>query len=407
MGLTPIPHKDNMEYWSTGAPELPVVRLTAKGMRWQRTGHPWLYRDDLVGEPKLPPGEMAAVLGPGDRFLGQAFYSAHSRIALRFVTHGEEPVDGAFWEERLQRALAYRQRLAGDTDAYRLIYAEADGFPGLVADSYAGHLALQTLHPGMERRLPEIIDLLQRQLTPKSITLRHDAEVRRLEGLPLEVKTVAGDLPGRVEVREGGVRLWVDIRGGQKTGLFLDQRENRAAAANYARGRVLDAFSYQGAFALHLARRAQHVTLVESSAAALEMARENARLNDLDNLDYVKGNVFGYLKAAVAAGQRFDTVVLDPPAFAKSRGERPAALKGYREINRRAFQLLNPGGVLITCSCSYNLSEPEFLVIVREAAAEAQRQAKLIERRGAARDHPALLSLPESLYLKCLILEIG
>jgi 23S rRNA (cytosine1962-C5)-methyltransferase len=396
-----------MEYWSTSGQNLPVVRLTAKGMRWQRTGHPWLYRDDLAAEAKLPPGEMAAVLGPGDRFLGQAFYSAHSRIALRFVTHGEEPVDVAFWDRRLQQAVAYRQRLAGDTDAYRLIYAEADGFPGLVADSYAGHLALQTLHPGMERRLPEIIDLLQRQLTPKSITLRHDPEVRRLEGLPLEVKTVAGDLPGRVEVREGGVRLWVDIRSGQKTGLFLDQRENRAAAASYARGRVLDAFSYQGAFALHLAHLSEHVTLVESSAAALEMARENGRLNGLDNLDYVKENVFGYLKAAVAAGQHFDTIVLDPPAFAKSRGERTAAVKGYREINRRAFQLLSPGGVLITCSCSYNLSEPEFLGIVREAAAEAQRQAKLIERRGAARDHPALLSLPESLYLKCLILEIG
>ena len=303
--------------------------------------------------------------------------------------------------------MAYRQRLAGDTEAYRLIYAEADGFPGLVADSYAGHLALQTLHPGMERLLPEIIELLQQQLHPKSITLRHDSEVRRLEGLPLEVKTVAGELPERVEVREGGVRLWVDIRGGQKTGLFLDQRENRAAAESYAGGRVLDAFAYQGAFGLHLATRAEHVTLVETSAAALEMARENGRLNDLDNLDYVKENVFGYLKAAVAAGERFDTVVLDPPAFAKSRGERTAAVKGYREINRRAFQLLNPGGVLITCSCSYNLSEPEFLGIVREAAAEARRQAKLIERRGAARDHPALLSLPESLYLKCLILEIG
>ena len=291
-------------------------------------------------------------------------------------------------------------------DAFRLIYAEADGFPGLVADSYAGHLVLQANHPGLARRLPEIIELLEQHLHPNSITLRHDAEVRRLEELPLEVITVSGELPPRVAVREGAVRLWVDIRGGQKTGLFLDQRENRAAAARYTRGRVLDAFSYQGAFAMHLAPRAEHVTLVESSAAALEMARENAELNGLDQIETVKENVFAYLKAAVAAGQRFDSIVLDPPAFAKSRGERTAAVKGYREINRRAFQLLNPGGVLITCSCSYNLSEPDFLGIVREAAAEARRQAMLVERRGAAKDHPALLSLPESLYLKCLILEV-
>ena len=396
-----------MDYWSTGAQELPVIRITGKGLRWQRTGHPWLYRDDLTGEVKLPHGELAAVLGPGDRFLGQAFYSATSRIALRFVTYGQEPVDINFWERRLGRALEYRRQLVTPDNAFRLIYAEADGFPGLVADSYAGHLVLQAHHAGIDRRLPELTDLLEKRLHPKSITLRHDAEVRRLEGLPLEIKTLFGELPPRVEVQEGGVRLWVDIRGGQKTGLFLDQRENRAAAVSYARGRVLDAFSYQGAFALHLAHLSEHVTLVETSAAALEMARENARLNDLDNLDYVKENVFGYLKAAVAAEERFDTVVLDPPAFAKSRGERPAAVKGYREINRRAFQLLNPGGVLITCSCSYNLSEPEFLGIIREAAAEARRQAKLIERRGAARDHPALLSLPESLYLKCLILEIS
>ncbi len=396
-----------MDLWSIAEHRLPVVRITAKGMRWQRTGHPWLYRDDLAGEVKLPPGELTAVLGPQDRFLGQAFYSANSRIALRFVTYAEEPVDAAFWEQRLRRALEFRRRVVQDSDAFRLIYAEADGFPGLVADSYAGHLVLQSLHQGMERLLPELIGLLERHLTPKSVTLRHDAEVRQLEGLPLEVKTVSGELPDRVEVQTGGVRLWVDIRGGQKTGLFLDQRENRLAAAALIRGRVLDAFAYQGSFAMHLAPRAEHVTLVDSSAAALEMARENGQLNNLSNLEFVRENVFAYLKAAVAAGRRFDGIVLDPPAFARNRGERTAAGKGYKEINRRAFQLLNPGGVLVTCSCSYNLSEPDFLGIVREAAADAHRQAKLIERRGAARDHPALLSLPESLYLKCLILEVS
>jgi 23S rRNA (cytosine1962-C5)-methyltransferase len=384
---------------------LPEVRLTPKGLRWQRTGHPWVYRNDLADPTELPAGELVAVTDPQGRFLGQAFYSVASRIALRWVTSGDEPLNGAFWEARLERALAYRRRVAADANAYRLIYGEADGFPGLVVDSYGGHLALQTLHPGMERRLPEIIELLVGRLTPASVTLRHDAEVRHQEGLPLCVQTVFGELPPRVEIREGPVRLWVDVRGGQKTGLFLDQRENRLAAAAFSRGEALDAFAYQGAFALHLAPGARRVTLVESSGAALAVAKENTLLNGYDHLDLVKANVFAFLKEAVAGGRRFDCICLDPPAFAKSRRDRPAAVKGYKEINRRAFQLLNPGGVLITCSCSYNLSEAEFLEIVRAAAADAHRQARLVERRGAAKDHPALLSLPESLYLKCLILE--
>jgi 23S rRNA (cytosine1962-C5)-methyltransferase len=391
---------------SAAPANLQTVRLTAKGLRWRRTGHPWIYRNDLEDLPAILAGDLVAVADPGGRFIGQAFYSAASRIALRMVTEGDAPVDRAFWEGRLKRALDYRRRVVADTDAWRLIYSEADGFPGLVVDSYAGHLAMQTLHPGLERRLPEIIDLLVAHLAPPSVTLRHDAEVRLQEGLPLGVETVFGQLPPRVEIREGLVRLWVDVRTGQKTGLFLDQRENRLAAAALARGEVLDAFAYQGAFAMHLAPGAQRVTLVESSGPALAVAQENASLNGYENLDLIKANVFTFLKEAVAAGRRFDFISLDPPAFAKSRRDREAAYKGYKEINRRAFQLLNPGGVLVTCSCSYNLSEPEFLAIVREAAADAHRQARLVERRGAAKDHPALLSLPESLYLKCLILEV-
>jgi 23S rRNA (cytosine1962-C5)-methyltransferase len=395
-----------MKNGTPGPGHIRMVRLTAKGLRWRRTGHPWVYRNDLEGSPEIPGGDLVAVADPGGRFLGQAFYSAASRIALRMVTEGDEPVDRDFWEGRLKRALDYRRRVVAETDACRLIYGEADGFPGLVVDSYGDHLALQTLHPGMERRLPEIMELLVAHLSPLSVTLRHDAEVRLQEGLPLLVETVFGELPPRVEVQEGFVRLWVDIRGGQKTGLFLDQRENRLAAAPLARGEVLDAFAYQGAFALHLAPGANRVTLVESSGPALAVAQDNASLNGFENLDLVKANVFTFLKEAVAAARRFDFISLDPPAFAKSRRDRDAAYKGYKEINRRAFQLLNPGGVLVTCSCSYNLSEPEFLAIVREAAADAHRQARLVERRGAAKDHPALLSLPESLYLKCLILEV-
>ena len=394
-----------MQNGAPGHSHLRMVRLTAKGLRWHRTGHPWVYRNDLEGQPEIPGGDLVAVADRGGRVLGQALYSAASRIALRFVTYGDEPVDRDFWEGRLKRALDYRRRVVAETDAYRLIFGETDGFPGLVVDSYAGHLVLQTLHPGMERRLPEIMELLAAHLSPPSVTLRHDAEVRLQEGLPLLVKTVLGELPDRVEVREGLVRLWVDVKNGQKTGLFLDQRENRLAAAGFSRGEVLDAFAYQGGFAMHLAPGAHRVTLVESSDPGLAMARENAALNGFTNLELVKENVFTFLKEAVTAGRRFDLISLDPPAFAKSRRDRDAAFRGYREINRRAFQLLNPGGVLITSSCSYNLSEPEFLGIVREAAAAAGRQARLVERRGAAKDHPALLSLPESLYLKCLILE--
>ncbi|MFH1594839.1 MAG: class I SAM-dependent rRNA methyltransferase [Pseudomonadota bacterium] len=390
----------------TEAKELTALRLTTKGVRWQRRGHPWVYRDDMeAAGPEAAPGELVSVWGLGDRFLGQAFYSSVSRIALRFVTYGSETVDGGFWEARLQRALAYRRRVVSDTDAFRLVFGEADGFPGLVADSYAGHLALQAHHPGMERLLPELMAIFIRLLKPGSITLRHDGEVRLQEGLPLEVKTVYGELPDAVQVQGNGVRLWVDLRRGQKTGLFLDQRENWAVAAQLSRGEVLDAFAYQGAFAMHLAPGARRVTLVETSEAALARARDNADLNGVQNLELVRENVFTYLKAAVAAGAGFDLIVLDPPAFARSRRDRAAAARGYKEINRRAFQLLNPGGTLITCSCSYNLAEPEFLEIVRQAAADAGRQARVVERRGAARDHPALLSLPESLYLKCFIME--
>jgi 23S rRNA (cytosine1962-C5)-methyltransferase len=396
-----------MAYGESAGGTLPEVRLTPKGLRWYRTGHPWIYRNDLMAEAQLPAGELVAVADPEGRFLGQAFYSAASRIALRLITCRNDKINSEFWQDRLKRALAYRRRVVAETNAYRLIYGEADGFPGLIVDTYAGHLAIQTLHPGLERRLEDILEILGRELAPASITLRHDAEVRRQEGLPRTVETVFGALPPRVEVREGAVRLWADIRAGQKTGLFLDQRENRLAAAKLSKGEVLDAFAYQGAFAMHLAPQAERVTLVESSGPALALAKENSMLNRVfDKIDLVKANVFNYLKEAVQETRRFDLICLDPPAFAKSRRDRKAAYKGYKEINRRALLLLAPGGVLVTSSCSYNLSEPEFLGIVREAAADAHRQARLVERRGAARDHPALLSLPESMYLKCLILEV-
>jgi 23S rRNA (cytosine1962-C5)-methyltransferase len=341
-----------MAYGESAGGTLPEVRLTPKGLRWYRTGHPWIYRNDLMAEAQLPAGELVAVADPEGRFLGQAFYSAASRIALRLITCRNDKINSEFWQDRLKRALAYRRRVVAETNAYRLIYGEADGFPGLIVDTYAGHLAIQTLHPGLERRLEDILEILGRELAPASITLRHDAEVRRQEGLPRTVETVFGALPPRVEVREGAVRLWADIRAGQKTGLFLDQRENRLAAAKLSKGEVLDAFAYQGAFAMHLAPQAERVTLVESSGPALALAKENSMLNRVfDKIDLVKANVFNYLKEAVQETRRFDLICLDPPAFAKSRRDRKAAYKGYKEINRRALLLLAPGGVLVTSSC--------------------------------------------------------
>lgn len=381
--------------------------LSRKGVAWWRTGHPWIYRDDLLPGQSAPPGEIVAVQDNHGRFLGQAFYSATSRLALRFLTTAVEPINAAFWEARLQQALAYRRRVVHDSTAYRLIYAEADGFPGLIVDNYDGHLVMQVHHAGFSRCLPDLLPLCRRLLPVKSITLRNDSEVRRLEGLPLEVQTISGTVPDDLTIQEGPLQFRVDILKGQKTGLFLDQRENRQAVAAWAQGEVLDCFSYQGGFALHAARRARRVTAVEASAFSLQVAQENARLNGLDNVNWVQANCFDFLKSAVSAGQQYDLIILDPPAFAKSRADRQAAVKGYRELNRRAFLLLRPGGILATNSCSSNLPLHAFLDLLRQAAQEAHGSARLIECRGAAKDHPALLALPESVYLKCVLAMVS
>ncbi len=331
------------------------ITLTAKGLRWWRTGHPWIYRDDLAPRQTAEPGEVVAVQDEQGRFLGQAFYSASSRLALRLLTTSADPVNRAFWEARLRQALDYRRRVVrDDSTAMRLVYAEADGFPGLIVDSYDGHLVVQVHHAGIARLFGLLLDLLHQLVAPKSITLRNDSEVRRLEGLPLEVEVVSGHIPERLVVQEGSVQFLVDVKHGQKTGMFLDQRENHQTAALWAQGEVLDCFSYQGGFALHAAGRAGRVVAVESSAPSLHLAKENARLNRIDNIEWIQANCFEFLKAAVAAGQHYDLIILDPPAFAKSRADRQAAFKGYRDLNRRALLLLKPGGVLVTCSCSYN-----------------------------------------------------
>lgn len=390
---------------------MPDVRITPKGLRWWRTGHPWLYRDDLVETKGASPersrgtGELVRVIGPGGEFLGQYFYNPRSKIALRLVRRDEGLVDRGFWAARLRAAIAYRERVVRDATAYRLIASESDGFPGLIVDRYADVLVLQSASAGIEALLPMLVELLVEACAPSAIVARHDGAVRALEGLPPGTVLLHGTPPARVEIQEGDCRFRVDVMTGQKTGWYLDQRETRGVAAGYARGRVLDLFAYQGGFACRAARRAAQVIAVESSEAALAALGEQAALNGLTNVTAVKANVFDYLKAAARAGERWDLIVLDPPAFAKRKTEVAGAQRGYKDLNLRALTCLAPGGRLITCSCSHNVSEALFLDILRDAAADARREVRVAEVRTQAADHPILLSLPESHYLKCAVLE--
>lgn len=382
------------------------LQVIPKGLRWWQTGHPWMYRDDLVKADAKSAGELVRVLGPGRQFLGQYLYNPASKIALRLVSRDEAPVDRGFWEARLRAALDYRARVVQDSTAYRLIASEVDGFPGLIVDRYGDVLVLQSSSLGMERYVPMLVDLLQELIKPSAIVARNDLPIRALEKLPQETSLLAGIKPGPIEIREGVCKFRVDVWAGQKTGWYLDQRENRQAAARYAKGRALDVFSYQGGFACHLARQADSVIAVDSSEPALARVAEHAELNRLANVTTVHAKAFDYLKKADRDKTQFDTIVLDPPAFAKSKADIASATRGYRELNLRALKCLTPGGHLITNSCSYNLSAAAFLDLLREAAGDAGRTVRVIEQRTQSLDHPILLSLPESAYLKCVILEV-
>jgi len=339
--------------------------------------------------------------------LGQAFCNPASKITLRWLTDNpDEPVDRKFWAGRLNAALSLRERVVKDSNAYRLIHSEADGFPGLIVDRYDQVLVVQSLSLGIDQLLPVILELLNEALHPKAIVARNDSSVRKMEGLPVERKLLTGKLPERIEVTEGKRRYGVDVMEGHKTGAYLDQRENRLWAANYARGRVLDAFAYQGGFSLQVAEKAREVMALEDSAAALEHLKENMKLNEITSVRAEKGNAFEKLREMEKEGQRFDLVILDPPAFAKNRREIRDAFRGYREINLRSLKLLEPGGTLITCSCSHLVTEEIFAEILREAAADSQRTVRLLESRTQSRDHPVLLTHPESKYLKCIALEV-
>jgi|SRR5688572_8782834 23S rRNA (cytosine1962-C5)-methyltransferase len=380
------------------------VVVSARGEDRIRHGHPWIYQSD-IRQADAAPGAIVRVLGPGKRPLGSALFSDRSQITLRMLTIGDQVADAALLKDRIQRAVELRARLELDASAYRLVHGEADLLPSLVVDRYGDYLVVQALSQGMNTLLPDVVAALQETLAPAGILARHDPKVRLLEGLDQHVRELAGSVPHSVSVREGPVDYDVDLWSGQKTGLFLDQRENREAAARYARGRLLDCFSYNGGFALRLAPRCDTAEAVDISADAVARIRANAARNSIAGLEVREANVFDELRRLERAGERYDTIVLDPPAFAKNKASVAGAASGYKEINLRAMHLLNPGGHLITCSCSYNVDEALFADILNAAAADSHTALAVVERRTQGRDHPVLLGVPETSYLKCFILR--
>ena len=380
------------------------VRITKRGEERVQSGHPWVYRSDVV-QAKATAGETVRVTSPRGRVLGDALYSDRSEISIRMLTRGDVRADRAMWRSRLEQAIRFRQSLDIDATAYRLVHGEADLMPSLIVDRYGDYLVLQALSQGVDRLLPDITSLLNELLSPAGILARNDPRVRLLEGLDQSVSVISGEVPPVIEVTEGRIQYAVDPYTGQKTGLFLDQRENRVAAAAYARGRALDAFSYNGGFALALAAKCSEVIAIDISEDAVARIRSNAERNAIANVDAKAMNVFDELRELERRGERFDTIVLDPPAFAKSKAAIPKALSGYKEINLRALKLLVPGGYLVTCSCSYNVSEAAFADIIASAAVDARVDLAVVEKRMQARDHPVLMTVPETYYLKCFILR--
>jgi 23S rRNA (cytosine1962-C5)-methyltransferase len=382
----------------------PEVRVSRKGADRFRSGHPWIFRSDVVSTGEATPGATVRVLDPRGQFLGQAHYSAASQIALRMLSRSAGPIDiGA----RIAAAQRFREEVVTDSTAYRLAHAEADFLPALIVDRYGDCFAVQALDQGMDRATPEIVAALGEQFAPSAIVARNDAAVRSLEELPRETRLLAGELDGPVTIHMNGFRMEADLLGGQKTGVFLDQRENYLAAARYATGKALDCFTSTGGFALHLSRACEEVEAIDSSAAALAAAERNASANGVPNVTFREADVFDVLSSYASARRHFDVIVLDPPAFAKSRTQIQGAVRGYKDINLRALRLLAPGGILVTCSCSHHVSEAMLLEIVAEASLDSGRTLRVLERRTQAQDHPILLTVPETLYLKCLILQVA
>jgi len=381
------------------------VVVSARGAKRWASGHPWIFRSDVIGEPRVAAGAVTVRQRTGPP-LGVALWSPKSEIALRRLdTNASAAIDAAWWRERLTRAIRRRSGIEAHANAYRFVYGEADGCPSLIVDRYDKWLVVQLLSAGIEHFRHEIVQALAELTSPAGILARNDAAVREREGLARETVVLAGDVPKEIEVQEHGVRYLAAPWEGQKTGAFLDQRENRVLVGQIARGRALDCFAYHGSFALHLAQRAEQVTALDSSAAALARAQANAARNGRTNIRFVEADAFDFLRAEERAKSRYETIVLDPPAFAKSRAAVQSATRGYKEINLRAMRLLAPGGMLFTASCSFHLTKPAFLAMLEEAAADSGRRIALRQLRGQPVDHPEIVTIPESGYLKGALLE--
>jgi 23S rRNA (cytosine1962-C5)-methyltransferase len=386
---------------------LPVVKVSRRGASRLHDGHVWVYRSD-ISVNAASPGALVSVADERGKVLGTALYSSSSQIAIRMISH--DAVDDLYslLRERIQAAIAYRERVVRDTDAYRVVFSEADFLPGLIVDRYNDLLCLQVLTQAMdaEPMRQTVVSELNQRLQPAAIAERVDPRVRELEQLPPRSSGLIRGEKSSTVFSMNRVRFRYDALQGQKTGAFLDQRENYAAAAQYARGEALDVFCYQGGFALHLAPHCSRVTGVDSSRPALEVAEQNAALNGRE-IEWIEGNAFDLLRDYANAGRQYDTIVLDPPAFAKSKRNLDTALRGYKELNLRALKMLRPGGTLVTCSCSYHVSLADFMAVLAAAASDAARTARVVEVRGQAKDHPIMLNVAETNYLKAVIANVS
>ena len=383
-----------------------TVRVNRRAANRVASGHPWIFSSDVTDRGASKGGEAVTVLDGKGQPLGTAHYSSASQICLRLLSAAVETVDGAFYKRRLSEAAAHRKLVVDDSDCYRLVHAEGDLLPGLIIDWYAGYFVVQTLDQGMDRDKLLIVEALNRLFSPRGIAERNDSAVRSRESLPRHSGVLAGEVPPRVQFAMNGLRLEADLLGGQKTGVYLDQRENYLAARRYVHGAALDCFTSTGGFALHIASNCESVEAVDTSAPALDTAKANVAANGIGNVEFREANVFDLLVSYAAANRRFQTVILDPPPFAKSRSSLDSAARGYKEINLRALRLLPPGGILVTCSCSHHFSEAALLEVLAEASLDAGKQLRVLERRTQGRDHPILLTVPETHYLKCLILQV-
>jgi 23S rRNA (cytosine1962-C5)-methyltransferase len=381
------------------------VRVSRKGADRIASGHPWIFAADVENRAAAQAGDVVEVVDIKGRRFGSAHYSSTSQITLRMLDRGSAAIDADFFRARIEAAEKYRKRVVRDSNTYRLVHSEGDRLPGLIIDRYADCFSVQFLSQGMDRAKDVIADVLEEMFHPLAIVARNDASVREKEGLPRVIEVMRGELPQPLRVAMNGFTLGADLVGGQKTGIFLDQRENYLAAASHGFGHALDCFTSTGGFALHLSRVCESVEAVDSSEAAISTVRGNLAGNNITNVTAREADVFDLLPTYAAAKKKFDTIVLDPPAFAKSRTAVEGALRGYREINQRALRLLNPGGVLVTCSCSHLVSEVALLEVIGQAALDTGKTLRVLERRVQAADHPILLAVPETMYLKCIILQ--